>query len=218
MKSVIMKIIDISWPLSEATTGYKDRKILKFEPRKIFDKDNARETTITIDAHSGTHVDAPSHFLQDGKTIDAIKLDRLVGTCTVLDLTNVPEKITRDHLMKHENEICEGDIILLKTTNSATQATENFTPHFIYLETSGAQYLKEKKVKAVGIDYLGIERNQSGHLTHKELMHDDIVIIEGLRLQHVKPGDYFFVCLPLLAIRLEAAPARAMLIEGKIEV
>jgi arylformamidase len=213
-----MKIIDISWPLSSATTGYKDREILKFEPRKTFDKDGARETIITIDTHSGTHVDAPAHFLRDGKTIDQVNLDRLVGTCIVLDLTDVQEKITREVLAEHDHLIFEGDIVLFKTQNSATQATGKFTPHFVFLEVSGAAYLKEKKVKAVGIDYLGIERGQVGHLTHKMCMEHDIVIIEGLRLEHVTPDEYFFVCLPLLAIGLDGAPARAMLIEGEIEI
>lgn len=212
-----MKIIDISWPLSSATTGYKDRQILKFEPRKTFDKDSARETIITIDTHSGTHVDAPSHFLRDGKSIDQISLDRLVGNCMVLDLTDVQEKITREVLADHDHEIFEGDIVLLKTQNSSTPADGKFTPHFVFLEISGAQYLKEKKIKAVGIDYLGIERGQEGHLTHKMCMEHDIVIIEGLRLGHVQPDEYFFVCMPLLTIGLDGAPARAMLIEGEIE-
>lgn len=210
-----MKVFDISWPLSEATTGYKDKKILKFEPTKTFDKDGARETTITLSTHSGTHVDAPSHFLRDGKTIDQITLDRLVGTCMVLDMREVQEKITRADLAEFDDQILEGDILLLKTMNSATQATEKFTPHFVYLEHSGAQYLKEKGIKAVGIDYLGIEHSQQGHLTHKECMHNDIVIIEGLRLDHIEPGEYFFCCLPLLTLGLDGAPARAVLIQDK---
>lgn len=210
-----MKVIDISWPLSEATTGYKDKKILKFQAVKTFDADGVRESVITISSQSGTHVDAPSHFLRDGKTIDEISLDRLVGTCMVLDMTEVEEKITRADLAEFDSQILEGDILLLKTMNSATPATGTFTPHFVYLEHSGAQYLKEKGIKAVGIDYLGIEHSQPGHLTHKECMHNDVVIIEGLRLNHVEPGEYFFCCLPLYTIGLDGAPARAVLIKDK---
>jgi arylformamidase len=212
-----MKIIDISWPLSDATTGYKDRKILKFEERRSFDKDGYRETTIMIDSHSGTHVDAPAHMLNDGITIDQVSLDSLVGGCIVLDLTDVEEKITREVLAEHDHEIMENDIVILKTINSSTQATDKFTPHFAYLEISGAAYLAEKKIKAVGIDYLGIEHSQPGHLTHKELFKHDITIIEGLRLGHVAPGEYFFCCLPLSMPGLEAAPARAILIAGTFE-
>jgi arylformamidase len=207
-----MKIIDISWPISTATTGYKDRSVVAFETVKQFTKDNARETNITLSCHTGTHVDAPAHFLQDGLTIDQIKLERLMGSCTVLDMTDVPDAITREHFHKYSHFVTQDAIILLKTVNSTTQATEKFTPHFIYLEASGAQFLSEKKIKAVGIDYLGIERSQHGHPTHKILMQNNIIIIEGLRLNHVPADQYQFVCLPLYAIGLEAAPARAILI------
>ena len=207
-----MKVIDISWPISKATTGYKDRSVVSFDEIKNFDRDGARETNIQISAHSGTHIDAPSHFLKDGKTIDELPLDRLVGRCKVIDMTTVPERITRDDLFQYDGVIQEGDIILLKTVNSDTSPTEKFSPHFVYLEFTGAYYLAEKKVKVVGIDYLGIEHSQPGHPTHETLMHADVTIIEGLRLRHVKEGEYFFVCLPLNAIGIEASPARAVLL------
>lgn len=214
-----MKIIDISWPLNKATTGYKDNNVLRFEPTKSFEKDGVRETRITLSSHSGTHVDAPSHFLRDGMTIDELPPDRFVGPCIVLDMTLVLEKINREDLMPYGKDIAAGSIVLLKTKNSATPPEGKFTPHFIYLGVSGTEFLKEKKVKAVGIDYLGIEHSQPGHETHLECMHNDIGIIEGLRLQDVKPGCYFLCCLPLLTIGLDGAPARAILIEnlqGKI--
>ena len=207
-----MKVIDVSWPISRATTGYKDRGVVKFDEVKNFLKDGVRETNIHLSAHTGTHIDAPSHFLRDGKTIDQVNLFRFIGKCKVLDLTDVSEQITRNRLASHEGEINEGDIVLLKTSNSVKVATDKFSPHFVYLEFTGAEYLKEKKVKAVGIDYLGIERSQTGHPTHVTLMHADIGIIEGLRLRSVQEGVYFFVCLPLNIIGIEAAPARAVLI------
>ncbi len=207
-----MKIYDISWPISTATTGYKDKKVVNFQHIKSIDKDNVRESTITLDSHTGTHIDAPSHFIRDGKTIDQIELSSIIGPCKVFDMSTVNDGITRDHL---ENlEISAGDIVLFKTVNSATQPTDKFTPHFIYLEISGAQLLVQRKVRAVGIDYLGIERSQQGHLTHHELFKNNITIIEGLRLNAVKQGKYFLCCLPLYTIGLEAAPARAVLIEG----
>lgn len=207
-----MKIYDISWPISTATTGYKDKKVVHFKPLKSIDNDGVRETEITLDAHTGTHIDAPSHFARDGKTIDQLDLGSVIGPCKVIDMSVVTNGITRGHL---ENiEIDRGDIILFKTTNSAMQPTDKFSPHFIYLEISGAQLLVQRKVRAVGIDYLGIERSQPGHLTHNELFKYNITVIEGLRLQQVKPGNYFLCCLPLNLIGLEAAPARAVLIEG----
>lgn len=208
-----MKIFDISWPISKATTGYKDRYIVGIDEIKNFNRDGVRETAIHLSSHSGTHVDAPAHFLKEGKTIDEIHLDRLIGDCIVLDMTTCAERITRDCLLAHDNEIMQDRIILLRTTNSDFSPTDKFNPHFVYLEASGAAYLAEKKVKAVGIDYLGIEHSQPGHPTHENLLNADIVIVEGLRLRHVQPGNYFFVCLPLNVIGTEAAPARAVLME-----
>ncbi len=209
-----MKIIDISWPISEATTGYKDRHIVKLQEIKSFAKDGVRESKIQMSAHTGTHVDAPSHFLRDGKTIDQIPLDRVIGRCKVLDLTNVAEHITRDRLAEHDNDIAENDIVLLKTSNSSISPTDKFNPHFVYLQDSGAVYLTEKKIKAVGIDYLGLEHSQPDHISHTTLMHANISIFEGLRLKHVDPGIYLLVCLPLNIIGMEAAPARAVLLSG----
>ena len=207
-----MKIYDISWPISTATTGYKDKNIINFDSAKSFDNDGVRETTITLSAHSGTHIDAPSHFMRDGKTIDELELSNVIGPCKVFNMATVSDGITRDHV---ENlDISAGDIVLFKTINSATPPTEKFTPHFIYLEISGAQCLVERKVRAIGIDYLGIERSQPGHLTHNLLFKHEITIIEGLRLTTVKQGKYFLCCLPLYTIGIEAAPARAVLIEN----
>ena len=208
-----MKIFDISWPISKATTGYKDRYIVGIDEIKNFNRDGVRETAIHLSSHSGTHVDAPSHFLKEGKCIDEIHLDRLIGDCVVLDVTTCAERITRDCLLAHDNEIAQDGIILFRTSNSDVSPTDKFSPHFVYLEASGAAYLAEKKVKAVGIDYLGIEHSQPGHPTHENLLNADIVVIEGLRLHHVQPGSYFFVCLPLNMIGTEAAPARAILME-----
>lgn len=207
-----MKIFDISWPISKDTTAYKDKKTINFETVKSFDKDGFHESTIAMSAHSGTHIDAPLHFQKDGKTIDQLDLSQVVGKCKVFDMSNVTDGISQDHL---ENlDIQPHDIILFKTSNSALQPIDTFNSQFIFLEISGAQYLVQRKIKAVGIDYLGIERGQAGHLTHNLLFKHNIVIIEGLRLQAIKQGSYFLCCLPLAMIGLEAAPARAVLIEG----
>lgn len=207
-----MIIYDISWPISHSTTAYKDRKTVEFKPIKSFDRDNVRESLITLGAHTGTHIDAPSHFQKEGATIDQLDLSRVIGACKVFDMSSVSDGITQDHL---ENlDIQPHDIVLFKTRNSALGSTDNFNAQFVFLEASGARYLAQRKVKAVGIDYLGIERGQVGHLTHNTLFTHGITIIEGLRLGHVKQGSYFLCCLPLALMGLEAAPARAVLIEG----
>lgn len=206
-----MKIIDISWPISQNMTAYKNRKIINIESTKTFEKDSARETVMRIGSHSGTHVDAPAHFLQEGKNYDQLPVDMFVGPCTVLDLTNVEERIMQEDLAIEA--IPDNHIVLLKTRNSFLSPEADFNVLFVYLALSGAQYLVEKHTRVVGTDYLGIERAQPDHDTHKELMRNNIGIIEGLRLQHVEPGAYTLWCLPLAVVGTEAAPARAVLVQ-----
>lgn len=211
-----MKIIDISWPISEAMTEYKDSKSVKFIPTKSMENSNAREWNISMNNHVGTHIDNAAHFLATGKTIDKLELNYVIGKCRVFDLTAVTDKITVDDLAPLG--IGKDEIILLKTTNSFRAPTDKFSYSFVYIDDQAAQYLAAQNIKAIGFDYLGVERNQPDHETHKAFMQFNIPIIEGLRLGTVPAGSYFFVCLPLYAIGLDAAPARAVLIEGLEEL
>lgn len=203
-------IIDISWPLTSATTCYKDRQCIQIDATKTFEVDQVRESKIIFGSHVGTHIDAPSHFLVDGASIDQLPLSTFVGLCTVLDLSKNTEKITSADLQWYQ--IAEGDILLFKTKNSTHTPTDRFDYNFVYLEQSAADYLVSKKIKAVGIDYIGIERNQPHHETHRVLMQAQIGIVEGLRLAHVAPGSYTLIALPISIPGIDAAPARAILI------
>ncbi len=204
-------IIDISWPLTKKSTSYRNRSLFNVHPSKTYHTDHKRETRITLSSHTGTHIDAPSHFLRKGKTIEEEALQKFIGNSRVLDLTKIKRRITSTDLKKHK--IKRGQIILLKTKNSLHTETDKFDSEFVYLTSSAAKHLKEKKVKAVGIDYLGIERGNVSHIAHKTLLAADIPIIEGLRLKEVKSKGYYFVCLPLAVKGIDAAPARAILIE-----
>ncbi len=104
-------------------------------------------------------------------------------------------------------------MIFFKTRNSFHSSTDRFDPDFIYLQAEAAAVLATYPISAVGIDYLGIERGQQGHPTHRALLSKGIAIIEGLRLAHVRPGAYTAICMPLAVVGLEAAPARVILIE-----
>lgn len=205
------KIIDISWPISESMTAYKDRSVVKFVHTKTWEQDHAREALITLGTHTGTHVDAQPHFMEHGATVDQLDLSKLIGPCTVIDMLHIDDHIDADDLKNLEIE--PDQIVLFKTKNSALKSDDLFHASFIYLNQSAAKFLAEKKVKAVGIDYLGIERNQPGHETHLHLLEKNIPIIEGLRLEHVQAGTYFLCCLPLPLQGLEAAPARAILMQ-----
>jgi len=205
------KIIDISWPITKDMVEYKDKKTIEIKEIEGFEQNKVRQTLLTFSTHVGTHIDAPSHFVENGVSIDKIGLERLVGDCWVLDFSDVEEKIGVDDLKK--SEINQGDIILLKTKNSNLKEKGSFEPNFVYLDPEAAGFLVSKKVKSVGIDYLGIERDHPEHDTHIKLLKNGIPIIEGLRLPHVSKGKYFFCCLPLALQGVEAAPARAVLIE-----
>jgi arylformamidase len=205
------KVIDISWPINPNTVEYKDKNALNFKAVKNIETDGVHETRVSLDMHTGTHIDAPSHFDKNGATIDQISFDHLIGECKVFDLTGVNEKICVSDLQNLD--IQENDIVLFKTKNSEFPAQGQFEPNFIYLDKAAAQYLVSKKIKTVGIDYLGIERAQQAHETHKTLFKANITIIEGLRLSNVNPGKYFLVCLPIKFEGVEAALSRAVLLE-----
>lgn len=212
----MMDIIDISWSITSDITSYKDKKTVSITQVKQFDQDGVRETAITMGSHTGTHVDAPSHFLQDGVSIDQIPLKKLIGRCIVLDCTHVEEVIDAPLLQQYDFVLRQYAIVLFKTRNSFVSDVQQFDYSFVYLDASAAEYLASFGLDAVGIDYLGIERNQPDHETHIILMKADTIIIEGLRLQHVAPGEYTFISLPLAVKGIEAAPARAILLPPSI--
>lgn len=205
----MQRIIDITMTIHEGMQVYKNRD----EKRpKIYNTSNhetgkVHESRIDIDVHGGTHVDAPLHMLAGGETIETIGLERLVGPARVLDLTHVDDAITKEDLLPFA--IQKGERILLKTKSSLT---EDFILDFVYLREDGAQHLIDCGVTLVGTDALGIERAQPEYTTHRPLMRNDIIIVEGLRLAHVEPGSYWMVIAPLKLTGIDAAPARAFLI------
>lgn len=205
------KIIDISWPISENIRTYKNKKFVAITPIRKFEEGGVRESTITLWSHTGTHVDAPAHFLEDGMTVEKIAPRSLVGPCRVLDLSDVENRLTVENLEREK--IVAGEIILLRTRNSSSPINGQDSQDFVYLDGAAAAYLVSCGVRAVGIDHLGIEREQPNHETHIVLLQAGVIIIEGLRLAHVPAGNYFLCCLPLAIIGGDAAPARAVLIE-----
>lgn len=192
-------------------TEYKDQAKVKFIPTKTIAQNNAREHDLVLTTHTGTHVDAPAHFMEHGASLDDIDLHHFIGSCVVFDLAHVSEKITKSDLIDLSLE--PNNIILFKTKNSLLNENAKAPSDFIYLDASAAKFLASKKLNAVGLDYLGIERNQPNHETHKILLAANIMIIEGLRLKNVEPGRYLLFCLPIKLCGLEAAPARAVLIK-----
>jgi len=205
-----MIIHDISMSIHPDMPVYKNQKekrpVLRF--LQGFSTGESCASNLTLDTHTGTHVDAPLHMLPGGKTIDNLDLARVITRCKVLDFSFIQEKITRRELVVKNIE--KGDFILLKTRNSYT---EQFEYDFVYLDKTGAAYFKELAVTGVGIDALGIERNQPDHATHKTLFQAGIVILEGLRLKEIAEGSYFLFAAPLKITGAEGAPTRAVLLQ-----
>jgi arylformamidase len=204
----VVKIYDITAPIFEGMPVYKNKP--EKQPKvKTVTNAHVTESRIDIDLHTGTHIDAPLHMINDGDTFESIDIEKLVGACKVIDLTFVEDKITAEDLKKYA--IQQGDFILFKTKNSFD---EEFNFEFIYIAECAANLLAEKGITGVGIDALGVERSQPGHPTHKALFSNDIIVIEGLRLKEVEAGEYFMVAAPLKMVGTDAAPARVLLIEN----
>ena len=206
-----MKIHDISMAIHPDMPVYKNKeeKRPKVEILRDYKDSSAFESKISLEMHTGTHLDMPLHMLEGGKTIEALDLKKVIRPCKVLDFTSLPEKISKADLEKKQIET--GDFLLFKTKNSYQHS---FDFEFVYLDDSGAAYLKEKGIVGVGIDALGIERAQSNHATHKILLGAEIIILEGLRLAEIEEGDYFLIAPPLFIPEAEAAPVRALLLEN----
>ena len=202
------RIIDISMTIEESMQVWKSYEAKKPRITNVQNHDEGKphESLLTLNVHTGTHVDAPLHMLAGGATIESISLDRLVGPARVLDLTHLKGFITKEDLLPFA--IQRGERILLKTTSSLT---EQFDLEFVFLREDGAQYLTEIGVGLVATDALGIERAQAEYPTHRTLMRNDIIIVEGLRLKDVEAGNYMLVIAPLKLTGIDASPARAFL-------
>ena len=205
-----MQIIDISLPISNKTLVHPSDDFLKIEPNREFKKDGVRTSKLTIGSHTGTHIDAPRHFLEKGKGVDQIDLEKCMGLAQVIKIPKNVGIIEKEHL--------EGKIntprILFKTKNSSLYS-KPYSKDFASLGVSGAEYLIERKVVLVGIDYVGIEASGSpGHPVHTKLLGNEVVIVEGFNLSKVTEGKYELRILPLSLTNLDAAPARAILIKN----
>ena len=180
--------------------------------QKIDDGATANVSSLTMSAHMGTHVDAPDHFLNNGKTVEKLALSVLSGRAYVLYLPEV-DLITAAILEQAEIPP-RTRRVLFKTRNSEywSRQLKDFQTDFVALSPDAAQYLVDRGVKLVGIDYLSIAPYHQGLVTHQILLKAGMVILEELDLSAVSPGRYTLFCLPLKLAGSDGAPARAILI------
>ena len=172
-------------------------------------------THLSLSAHTGTHMDAPRHFLAKGRTMESLPLDAVVGPCRVIGIKHA-SAITVDELRPHK--IKRGERILFKTRNSVKSwelaGKLKFDRSFVYIPAETARYLVERGVRTVGVDYLSVGGWGKDIVEcHRVLLGAEVWIIEGLDLSKVKPGAYELVCLPLKILGADGAPARAILRE-----
>jgi arylformamidase len=213
-----MRLIDISMPIRRSMVQWPgDPRVRIRHPLHLAKGDPVTLTALALCAHSGTHVDAPSHFIMGGTDLDSIPLDVLVGRAVVvdarghgcldaavMDAIGIPQGVPR---------------VLFRTDNSERGLLRDVVLHEDYAAVSaeGARWLVSRGVRLVGIDYLSIGPFPGGAETHTILLGAGAVVVEGLSLEHVTPGSYDLVCLPLRLVGTEGAPARAILIDGGSE-
>ena len=210
-----MRIHDISLTVtSNLPTWPGDPKVELERVEKIEDGANANVSRLSAGVHTGTHVDAPFHFLADGTTVDTLPLDILFGAVQVVELGDQVDLITAE-VIQSSGLIHGVERILFKTRNSAfwARGETEFQTGFVAISADGAEYLVQQGIRLVGIDYLSIAPFKNSRPTHQILLKAKIVVIEGLDLSQINPGVYQLACLPLKLGGSDGAPARTVLIE-----
>jgi arylformamidase len=209
-----MKIHDISLGISPDMPVWPNNPAVELERmNKIEDGANSNVSRLALGVHTGTHVDAPVHFIPGETGIDTLPLNVLIGRALVVHLPRAT-RITADDL-DHALIPPSTRRLLIKTRNSGYWAKDDkeFHTEFVGIAPSGAEWLVDRRVELIGVDYLSVAPWKESRPTHQILLKAGIVIVEGLNLSKVKPGRYELTCLPLKLIGSDGAPARAILIE-----
>lgn len=212
-----MEIIDITQQVSPKIVKWPDDT---GSPSQEFvthtdEGDPASVSEWKMSSHTGTHMDARMHFIPESWTMEALDLGRSVGPCRVVDLTHVEGHVSRADL--EAAEVAGRARLLLKTRNSNLRLMqrEEFEEGYVAISREAAEYLVEIGVETVGVDYLSVEPFEDKELrTHHTLLGADVLILEGLVLTDVEPGEYLLVCLPLKLAGSDGSPARAILIRN----
>ena len=208
-----MNVYDITLTISpDLPTWPGDPKIILERVASMEDGGDANVSRVNMSVHTGTHVDAPIHFLPNGTSVDKIPLKILTGRAYVLHLPDV-EIITADVLVEAAFPP-RTRRVLFKTRNSDLWARreQKFHEDYVALSPDGAEYLIDRGVKLVGVDYLSVAAFNNTRMTHEILLNSGVVIVEGLNLSEVQQGRYTFYCLPLKLAESDGAPARAILV------
>ena len=204
------EFIDITIPLTDGIAVYPGEPGPQLTPlARIANGDPANVSHLSFGTHTGTHVDAPRHFIEGAPTVESMSLDALCGPARVVRI-NDPVAVHRAELERMKWEGVER--VLFQTRNEALWDKPSFQKDFVYLAKDAAEWLLARRVRLVGIDYLSIEAFHSkDYSVHHLLLEAGVVIVEGLDLRRMTPGDYDLWCLPLKVVGADGAPCRAVL-------
>jgi arylformamidase len=203
-----MKVYDISVPIRPGMIIYDGNPAVHLERvEAIADGGNANVSCLELGVHTGTHLDAPLHFIDEAPGSEAIELEPLLGPAVVVDATSADGDLDEETLAGLD--LPEGtERVLLKTSNGRLWARDSFSRDFIRLTGSGARYVIDRGVRVIGIDFLSIGDAEA----HRELLAAGVIPLEGVDLREVEPGEYQLICLPLRLEGSDGAPARAILV------
>ncbi len=211
----MQKIYDITVAISAETPVYKgDPGVEITSFKSIANGSSANVSQISLGVHTATHVDAPNHFIDGAKRVHELDPNKLVGPCRVIEVPDDVMEIEPEHV----GDIAYVSRVLFKTRNSSFWETPElgFRPDFTYLTPATAKLLVDNNVVLVGIDYLSIEKSGGpGKPVHITLLEKEVVILEGVDLRKIAPGDYELICAPLKydGATGDGAPARTFLRE-----
>ncbi len=203
---------DISANLEQHKTPvYDGNPSLHIEWTSTLEKDGVNLSRYSLGSHTGTHVDAPLHFIKDGASIDKVDVEKLMGEALVIDVGPEVKAITAAVLKQHKWK--RHTRILFKTRSSAHHwlSSPTFHRNFTYIAPDAARLLARAGVDLVGVDYLSIEQFGAKPEAHTALLAKKVAVVEGLDLSKVDAGEYDLIVLPLKIVGHEAAPARALL-------
>lgn len=211
-----MKIFDISIPITNGMTTWPgDPSVKLSQISEIKQGDESNISYIEMCVHSGTHIDAPRHFIDGGKTTEAILMDKLIGKVLVVDIHADVDVITAEVLSSHpkNDAIRKSKKILFHTRNSSywSSSSDKFYTNFVGIDASGAQYLTELSMDLIGVDYLSVAPYTDTLEPHQIFLSNEVVLLEGINLTNIEEGFYHLTCLPLNIPWCDGAPARAIL-------
>jgi arylformamidase len=202
--------LDVTVPIRNQMVHWPgDPGVELIQTKHVERGDPATVSKLSLGVHTGTHVDAPVHFIPKTSGVDELDLNSVIGIARVIEIEDresvKPEELRRHHLQP-------GERLLLKTRNSEEcWNSDVFVPSYVYLSLEAARYVAELNLRTIGIDYLSIGGGGEGAAIHRTLLERRICVIEGLRLSGVKPGEYDLICLPLRIQGGDGAPARVLL-------